>query len=56
MGDGANDLPMLKVVGDAGGIAIACHAKPIVQAEAPNRLNGGTFEDLIWLFEELPQP
>ncbi len=35
MGDGANDLPMLK----EAGFGIACHAKPLVQREAPYCIN-----------------
>jgi phosphoserine phosphatase len=35
MGDGANDLPMLK----AAGFGVACHAKPLVQREAPYCIN-----------------
>jgi len=37
IGDGANDLPMLK----AAGLGIAYHAKPVVQAEANARINHG---------------
>jgi phosphoserine phosphatase len=35
MGDGANDLPMLK----EAGFGVACHAKPLVQREAPYCIN-----------------
>lgn len=35
MGDGANDLPMLK----EAGFGVACHAKAIVQREAPYSIN-----------------
>ena len=34
VGDGANDLPMLK----AAGLGVAFHAKPAVAAQVPSRL------------------
>lgn len=45
VGDGSNDLPML----NAAGLGIAWKAKPRVQLEAPQRLNGGSLEDLACL-------
>jgi phosphoserine phosphatase len=51
VGDGANDLPMLNAVGDGKGVAVACRAKPKVQADAPNRLNTGNLADLLYLFD-----
>ena len=52
VGDGANDLDMLGAVGEGGGVAVACRAKPKVQREAPNRLNGrNSLADLLYLFD-----
>lgn len=45
VGDGANDLPMLK----AAGLGVALHAKPRVQAEAPVRINHGDLTALLYL-------
>ena len=45
VGDGANDIPMLK----AAGIGVALHAKPKVQAEAPLRINHGDLTALLYL-------
>ena len=46
VGDGANDIPMLKTAG----LGVAWRAKPKVQMEAPSRLNvGGSMLDLIYL-------
>ena len=49
IGDGANDLRMLGATGSSGGLAIAFMAKPSVQQQAPNRLNGGTLTDILYL-------
>lgn len=49
VGDGANDLKMLKAVGSSGGMAIAFRAKSKVQLEAPNRINSKTLADLLFL-------
>ena len=49
VGDGANDLPMIHLVYDAGGIGIAFKAKERVQREAPNRLNTSSLVDLLYL-------
>ena len=49
VGDGANDLEMLGAVGEAGGIGIAFKAKEKVQKLAPNRLNGRSLLDLLYL-------
>jgi phosphoserine phosphatase len=43
LGDGANDLPMLK----AAGLGIAYYAKPLVQAETHARISRGTLVSLI---------
>ncbi|KAJ9236418.1 HAD-like domain-containing protein [Paecilomyces variotii] len=45
VGDGANDLLMLK----AAGLGVAWRAKSKVQLEAPTRLNGETMTDLLYL-------
>ena len=49
VGDGANDLEMLRAVGEAGGIGVAFKAKEKVQKVAPNRLNGSSLLDLLYL-------
>jgi phosphoserine phosphatase len=45
VGDGANDLPMLK----AAGLGVAFHAKPIVAAEVPARIRHGDLTSLLYL-------
>lgn len=45
VGDGANDIPMLK----AAGIGVALHAKPKVQLEADYRINHGDLTALLYL-------
>jgi len=45
VGDGANDLDMIRVAG----MGIALHAKPIVAAEAPIRINHGDLTALLYL-------
>ncbi|KAI9812701.1 MAG: hypothetical protein M1832_000358 [Thelocarpon impressellum] len=45
VGDGANDLPMMRVAG----LGVAFNAKPKVQAEAPCRINSESLLDLIYL-------
>ena len=45
VGDGANDLDMLK----ASGLGVAFHAKPIVAAEAKARINHGDLTALLFL-------
>ena len=59
MGDGANDLPMLK----AAGLGVAFHAKPVVAAEVAARINHGDLTALLYLqgyrqsdFIERPNP
>ena len=49
VGDGANDLEMLNAVGEAGGLGVAFKAKEKVQKSAPNRLNGRSLVDLLYL-------
>jgi phosphoserine phosphatase len=45
VGDGANDLAMLK----AAGLGVAFHAKPIVAREAAARINHGDLTSLLFL-------
>ena len=45
VGDGANDLPMLK----AAGLGVAFHAKPIVAAEVNARIRHGDLTALLYL-------
>ncbi|KAL8710223.1 MAG: hypothetical protein Q9220_005154 [cf. Caloplaca sp. 1 TL-2023] len=47
VGDGSNDLFML----GAAGLGVAWRAKERVQREAPQRLNGTTLSDLIFLLD-----
>ena len=59
VGDGANDLPMLK----AAGLGVAFHAKPVVAAEVSARIAHGDLTALLYLqgyrrrdFIERPDP
>ena len=59
VGDGANDLPMLK----AAGLGVAFHAKPVVAAEVSARIDHGDLSALLYLqgyrkseFNETPDP
>jgi phosphoserine phosphatase len=59
VGDGANDLPMLK----AAGLGVAFHAKPVVAAEVSARIDHGDLTALLYLqgyrrseFIERPDP
>jgi phosphoserine phosphatase len=45
VGDGANDLPMLK----AAGLGVAFHAKPVVAAQVPTRIDHGDLTSLLYL-------
>jgi phosphoserine phosphatase len=45
VGDGANDLPMLK----AAGLGVAFHAKPVVAAEVQARIDHGDLTALLYL-------
>jgi phosphoserine phosphatase len=45
VGDGANDLPMLK----AAGLGVAFHAKPAVAAEVASRIDHGDLTALLYL-------
>jgi len=44
VGDGANDLPMIK----AAGLGVAYHAKPVVAAAAAARIDHGDLTALLW--------
>ena len=44
VGDGANDLPMLK----AAGLGVAFHAKPVVAAEVGARIDHGDLTALLY--------
>ncbi len=44
VGDGANDLPMIR----AAGLGVAYHAKPIVAAAAGARIERGDLSPLLW--------
>lgn len=45
VGDGANDLPMIR----AAGLGVAFHAKPVVEAEAPVAIRHGDLTALLYL-------
>ena len=50
MGDGANDLPMMKLCEEAGGLSVAYHAKPKVRTEAMVSINSGGLDRLLLIF------
>lgn len=52
MGDGANDLPMMKLCEDAGGLSVAYHAKPKVRAQAMVAINSGGLNRLLEVFSD----
>jgi len=45
LGDGANDVPMLK----AAGLGVACHAKPFVQSQVSAQLNHNGLSALLYI-------
>jgi phosphoserine phosphatase len=47
MGDGANDLPMMKACAEAGGLSVAYHAKPKVREQAMVAINEGGLDRLL---------
>ena len=47
VGDGANDLPMMKACSEAGGLSVAYHAKPAVRAQALVAINEGGLDRLL---------
>ena len=50
MGDGANDLPMMKACADAGGLSVAYHAKPKVREQARVSIASGGLDRLLEIF------
>jgi len=50
IGDGANDLPMMRACSDAGGLSVAYHAKPAVREQARVAINEGGLDRLLELF------
>ena len=51
MGDGANDLPMMQLCADAGGLSVAYHAKSKVRAQAMVAVNTGGLDRLLQVFD-----
>ncbi len=47
VGDGANDLPMMKACADAGGLSVAYHAKPKVREQAMVSIETGGLDRLL---------
>ena len=47
MGDGANDLPMMKACAESGGLSVAYHAKPKVREQAMVAINEGGLDRLL---------
>ncbi len=47
MGDGANDLPMMGVCTEAGGLSVAYHAKPKVREQAMVAIQTGGLDRLL---------
>ena len=47
VGDGANDLPMMRLCSEAGGLSVAYHAKPAVRAQAMVAINEGGLNRLL---------
>ncbi|MEY2621404.1 MAG: hypothetical protein RIT26_1224 [Pseudomonadota bacterium] len=47
MGDGANDLPMMRACADAGGWSVAYHAKPKVREQAMVSIETGGLDRLL---------
>jgi phosphoserine phosphatase len=52
MGDGANDLPMMKLCADAGGLSVAYHAKPKVRKEAMVSITSGGLDQLLHVLSQ----
>ncbi len=50
VGDGANDLPMMKLCADSGGLSVAFHAKPIVREQAMVSIESGGLDQLLKVF------
>jgi phosphoserine phosphatase len=49
IGDGANDLAMIQRAGDAGGLGIAFHAKPLVAAAAGTTIAHNDLKAVLYL-------
>ncbi len=49
VGDGANDLPMMRTCSEAGGLSVAYHAKPLVREQAMVAINSGGLNRLLEL-------
>ena len=47
MGDGANDLPMMTLCANAGGVSVAYHAKPKVRELAMVSIEQGGLDRLL---------
>ncbi len=47
VGDGANDLPMMLACSQNGGLSVAYHAKPAVQAQAMLTINSGGLDQVL---------
>ena len=52
MGDGANDLPMMKACAEAGGLSVAYHAKPKVREQAMVSIESGGLDRLLEIFAD----
>jgi phosphoserine phosphatase len=50
IGDGANDLPMMRACSEAGGLSVAYHAKPKVRERAMVAINSGGLDRVLTLF------
>jgi phosphoserine phosphatase len=50
VGDGANDLPMMRACSEAGGLSVAYHAKPKVRERAMVAINSGGLDRVLTLF------
>jgi phosphoserine phosphatase len=49
MGDGANDLPMMNLCAEVGGLSVAYHAKPAVRQQARVSIESGGLDRLLEL-------
>ena len=49
VGDGANDLPMMRLCSEAGGLSVAYRAKPAVRAQSMVAINEGGLDSLLEL-------
>jgi phosphoserine phosphatase len=49
IGDGANDLPMMRACSEAGGLSVAYHAKPKVRERAMVAINSGGLDRVLSL-------